>query len=108
MTPFEEGVPAHQSSDAGSPHAPEPPTRWQGPVVGLVVGVLVSAAAFGVLWSKTRGAKPEPTPTFQVDKDSVKLVSSAQVPFRFETAPVEAGPPLKRAAVTARVQTVDA
>jgi membrane fusion protein, heavy metal efflux system len=90
-------------------HDPSPPpARWQGPLLGLLAGVALSGVVFGVVWSKTRGAKAEPAPTFQVDKDAVRLVSSAPLPFKFETALVEVGPPLQRAGVTARVQTVDA
>ena len=105
MNPLDEGGAPRPVSDIEPPDSPSP---WRGPLLGLLVGVAVSAAAFGVVWNKTRGARAEPTPTFQVEKDTVKLVSSASVPFRFETALVEAGPPLKRAGVTARVQTVDA
>ncbi|MDB4937941.1 MAG: czcB [Labilithrix sp.] len=79
----------------------------RGTAVGLVVGVLVSAAGFGVLWSKTRQHGGESTPAFHVDKDTVKLAPSA-VPMRFETAVVISGAPLQRAPVTARVQTVEA
>ena len=106
MSTPDEGPTPRAASDALEPAGP--PSRWQGPLLGLLAGVVISGAVFGVIWSKTRGAKAEPAPTFQVDKDSVKLVSSASVPFRFETALVELGPPLKRAGVTARVQTVDA
>lgn len=108
MTPLEGGVTPGAATEVGPPDSPTPPARWRGPLLGLLAGVIVSAGAFGVLWSKTRGVRAEPTPTFHVEKDSVRLVSSASVPFRFETAPVEAGPPLERAGVTARVQSVDA
>jgi membrane fusion protein, heavy metal efflux system len=80
---------------------------WRGPLVGAVVGVLVSAIGFGVLWSKTKHHAEAPAPTFRIEKDSVKLVSGS-VPMRFETAIVVSGPPLQRAPVTARVQTVEA
>ena len=104
----EEGGGAPRAASDVNPAPPGPAPRWQGLLLGLLAGVVLSGAVFGVIWSKTRGAKPEPTPSFQVDKDQVKLVSSASVPFRFETAVVEVGPPLKRTGSTARVQTVDA
>lgn len=93
-------------SDTGPP---PPPGRFRGPLVGAVVGVLVSAAVFGVYSSKTASARhhTEQAQTFQVEKDSVKLLTSA-VPMHFETSAVMSGPPLQRAPVTARVQTVDA
>ena len=104
----DDGVTPRAVSEAGLPEPPNAPPHWRGPLLGLLVGVVLSGAVSAVLWSRTRGVRAEPVPTFQVEKDSVKLVSSAVVPFRFETAVVEAGPPLKRAGVTARVQTVDA
>lgn len=90
--------PSPETSSAGT---------WRGPLVGAVVGVLVSAVGFGVLWSKTKHHAEPPAPAFHIDKDSVKLAASA-VPMRFETALVISGPPLQRAPVTARVQTVEA
>jgi cobalt-zinc-cadmium efflux system membrane fusion protein len=89
-------------------HAPDNHrSSWRGPLSGVVVGVLVSAMGFGVYSSKTKPHAEAPPPAFQIDKDSVKLAASA-VPMRFETAVVISGPPLQRAPVTARVQTVEA
>jgi len=81
--------------------------RWQGPLLGVLVGVGASAGVFAVVGNRSRPQATEPAPPFRVDKDSVKLAPS-RVPMRFETAPADWGPPLQRAPVTARVQTVDA
>ena len=80
--------------------------RWQGPLLGVLVGALISASGFGVVWSTARPRAAEPIAPFRIEKDSVKLFAGA-VPMRFETAVVDWGPPLQRAPVTARVQTVD-
>jgi cobalt-zinc-cadmium efflux system membrane fusion protein len=82
-------------------------SSWRGTVVGAVMGALVSAATFGVIWSKSQHHGAEASPAFHIEKDTVKLTPGA-VPMRFETAVVVSGAPLQRAPVTARVQTVEA
>lgn len=92
----------------GVARPPSPsPGRWRGPVAGALVGFLVSSAAFAIVWSKLRHHDAPASPTFQIDKNAIKLAPGS-VPMRFDTAAVVSGPPLPRAPVTARVQTVEA
>jgi cobalt-zinc-cadmium efflux system membrane fusion protein len=68
---------------------------------------VLTAGISSVLWAKARPHDaPKAEPTFRVEKDTVRIGPNG-TPMRFETAPAKAGPPLARAPVTARVQTVE-
>lgn len=80
---------------------------WRGTALGGLAGAGLSAAIFAFVIARSRPVVVERVPPFEVRSGSVALAGSAP-PMRFDTEVVRAGPPLQRAPVTARVQTVDA
>lgn len=104
MNDFPESIRPRSLEEAPPSSPSPPPMRWQGVIIGLVIGIAITTVAAAFFMSKQRPR--EATQGFSVDNDTVTLKPGA-APMQFETAAVESGAPLARAPVTARVQTVE-
>lgn len=97
--------PAPVPPSASPPEAPRSPASMM--ALGAFLGVAITAALAAVIAPRlVKAPAGGPPPTFQVEKDTVKLKPKA-VPMAFETARAELGPPLPRNPVTARVATIE-
>jgi len=82
---------------------PAPRSAWALVALGAFLGATV-ATGVSTVFSRRNHSAPPPTPApFAVESGAVLI--KGKVPFRFETAAAEVGPPLPRNPVTARVAT---